>query len=82
MVKRYGSDAYTGGYSVYTTVNADRQRAANKALRNALLGYDRRHGYRGHIGFYDLNSNEETELEKKVLADKKIRSRKKSTYCW
>lgn len=62
MVKRYGSEAYTKGYSVYTTVNADRQRAANKALRNALLGYDRRHGYRGHLGFYDLN----TELEKKV----------------
>lgn len=62
MVKRYGSDAYTKGYSVYTTVNADRQRAANKALRSALLGYDRRHGYRGHIGFYDLN----TELEKEV----------------
>ena len=61
MVKRYGSEAYTNGYSVYTTVNADRQRAANKALRNALLGYDRRHGYRGHLGFYDLN----TELNKK-----------------
>ncbi len=61
MVKRYGTDAYTGGYSVYTTINADRQRAANKALRNALLGYDRRHGYRGHIGFYDLNSDEKDE---------------------
>ena len=57
MVKRFGSDAYTKGFSVYTTVNADRQRAANKALRNALLGYDRRHGYRGHIGFYDINAD-------------------------
>jgi len=55
MVARYGSEAYTGGYSVYTTVTADRQSAANKALRNALLGYDRRHGYRGHLGFFDLN---------------------------
>ena len=60
MVARYGSAAYTGGYSVYTTVNADRQRAANNALRNALLGYDRRHGYRGHLGFFDLNSVAET----------------------
>lgn len=50
MVKRYGSEAYTKGFSVYTTVNAKRQRAANKALRNALLGYDRRHGYRGTLG--------------------------------
>lgn len=66
MVTRYGSEAYTGGYSVYTTVNADRQRAANKALRNSLLGYDRRHGYRGHIGFFDLDSdlkNKEVDVE-------------------
>ncbi len=67
MVKRYGSDAYTTGYSVYTTVNVDRQRAANKALRTALLGYDRRHGYRGHLGFYDLN----TELDKLAQVESK-----------
>ncbi len=83
MVKRYGSDAYTGGYRVYTTINTDRQRAANKALRNALLGYDRRHGYRGHIGFYDLNSDEkieeQTESEKKILADKKSEGEKNQT---
>ena len=70
MVKRYGSDAYTNGYSVYTTVNADRQHAANKALRNALLGYDRRHGYRGHLGFYDLNAG----LEKLAQAESKEES--------
>lgn len=63
MVKRYGSEAYTKGFSVYTTVNAKRQRAANKALRNALLGYDRRHGYRGHVGFYDLNTETEEILQ-------------------
>lgn len=65
MVKRYGSEAYTGGYSVYTTINADRQRAANTALRNALLGYDRRHGYRGHLGFFDINSEEEKSAKDK-----------------
>lgn len=69
MVARYGSGAYTGGYSVYTTINADRQRAANKALRNALLGYDRRHGYRGHLGFFDLNSVIEKKPEEKSLVE-------------
>lgn len=59
MVARYGSAAYTGGYSVYTTINVARQEAANKALRNASLAYDRRHGYRGHLGFIDLNGTEE-----------------------
>ena len=67
MVERYGSAAYTGGYSVYTTVNAARQRIANAALRNALLGYDRRHGYRGHLGFFDLNSDERTNSEEEKL---------------
>ena len=71
VVTRYGADAYTGGYSVYTTVNADRQRAANKALRNALLGYDRRHGYRGHLGFFDLNPVE-TENSQEKKSEKEI----------
>jgi len=47
MVARYGEEAYTGGYRVHTTINADKQAAANRALRTALLDYDRRHGYRG-----------------------------------
>lgn len=66
VVARYGSAAYTGGYSVYTTINADRQRAANKALRDALLGYDRRHGYRGHLGFYDLTPDETKNINEKT----------------
>ena len=69
MVARYGTEAYTGGYKVYTTVDASRQRAANKALRNALLGYDRRHGYRGHIGFFDLNSIEDKKEVKTKVED-------------
>nr|VFK47649.1 MAG: penicillin-binding protein 1A [Candidatus Kentron sp. TC]VFK50236.1 MAG: penicillin-binding protein 1A [Candidatus Kentron sp. TC]VFK63179.1 MAG: penicillin-binding protein 1A [Candidatus Kentron sp. TC] len=40
-------DAYTGGYRVYTTIYSKWQRYANNALYNALLAYDRRHGYRG-----------------------------------
>lgn len=40
-------DLYSGGYEVITTLRADLQKAANSALRNGLLAYDRRHGYRG-----------------------------------
>lgn len=47
MYKSFGDAIYTKGYSVYTTLNATQQLAANKALRTALLAYDRRHGYRG-----------------------------------
>lgn len=69
MVARYGSAAYTGGYSVYTTINAARQQSANKALRNALLGYDRRHGYRGHLGFFDLDADEKINAEAMAVAE-------------
>jgi penicillin-binding protein 1A len=47
MFKRYGADAYTSGYEVITTIDTQRQAAANLALRNGLLAYSQRHGYRG-----------------------------------
>ena len=50
MFERYGNDAYTAGYHVYTTVQADRQRAAVEAVKNGILAYDLRHGYRGAEG--------------------------------
>ena len=49
-VERYGEQAYTVGLKVYTTVDAARQRAAQNALIETLLAYDRRHGYRGPAG--------------------------------
>lgn len=58
MVSRFGEAAYTEGYQVYTTVNARLQLAANQALRQALLAYDRRHGYRGIEGHITLISDE------------------------
>jgi len=54
MVARYGNDAYNGGYRVYTTLDGKLQVAANQALRSALLGYSRRHGYRGVEATIDL----------------------------
>ena len=47
MVGRYGSDAYTEGFHVTTTVPSDLQQAANSAVREGLINYDQRHGYRG-----------------------------------
>ncbi len=49
MVGRYGSEAYTEGFSVTTTVPSDLQNAANTAVREGLIAYDQRHGYRGPI---------------------------------
>jgi penicillin-binding protein 1A len=47
MVGRYGSEAYTDGFNVTTTVSSDLQFSANSAVREGLIAYDQRHGYRG-----------------------------------
>ncbi|WP_025266808.1 penicillin-binding protein 1A [Bibersteinia trehalosi] len=48
MVKRYGADdAYTKGFKVYATVLSADQKEAEKALRDNLINYDRKHGWRG-----------------------------------
>ncbi|MCY3794157.1 MAG: transglycosylase domain-containing protein, partial [Gammaproteobacteria bacterium] len=57
-------DLYTGGYAAYTTLNGRNQAAATRALRNGLIAYDRRHGYRGPEAQFD---DQETGLA--ALAD-------------
>jgi len=47
LVERFDQDAYTGGYSVYTTIRGAEQIAANQAVRDALDAYSERHGYHG-----------------------------------
>jgi penicillin-binding protein 1A len=47
MLRRYGPDATTAGYSVYTTLDGRLQEAANRAVELGLIRYDRRHGWRG-----------------------------------
>lgn len=49
MLTRYGNEAYSAGIEVYTTIDPALQQAANTSLRTALLEYDRRHGYHGHL---------------------------------
>jgi len=61
MLERYGDEALNAGFKVYTTINKGKQDAANHALRTAMLEYDRRHGYRGHLHTVDLDKNDELE---------------------
>lgn len=50
LVARYGEEAlYKGGLVVRSTVDADLQAHASKVLRSGLMGYDRRHGWRGPV---------------------------------
>lgn len=50
MLDQYGERAYSDGLTVVTTIDSRLQRAADVALRSAVLEYDRRHGYRGVAG--------------------------------
>jgi penicillin-binding protein 1A len=50
----YHEAAYSLGLSVYTTIRSADQTAADHALREGVLEYDRRHGYRGPEGQVDL----------------------------
>jgi penicillin-binding protein 1A len=47
MVAKYGEKAYEDGYKVYTTITRKTQEAAQQAVRNNVMAYDMRHGYRG-----------------------------------
>ncbi len=47
MVERFGPDAYTEGFKVYTSINSELQEAANTAVINGLMAYNERHGYQG-----------------------------------
>lgn len=46
MIARYGEDAYTYGYRVFTTIDSSKQEAANLALQRGLINYDQEHGWR------------------------------------
>ncbi|BES69942.1 penicillin-binding protein 1A [Marinobacter nanhaiticus D15-8W] len=62
MVRRFGDEAYTDGYKVYLTVDSEKQKAANKAMKNGLQAYDQRHGYRGPIGQLEKDTLESGDL--------------------
>ncbi len=47
MYQKFGENAYTDGYKVYTTISKEDQVAATKAVQKNIIDYDIRHGYRG-----------------------------------
>ena len=54
MLSRYGEETYTAGFQVVTSLDSRAQRAADYALRNGLLEFTRRRGYRGPITNFEL----------------------------
>ena len=54
MVAQYGEEAYTRGLVVTTSIRANEQEAAYRALRQGILDYERRQVYRGPELFVTL----------------------------
>lgn len=51
---QYGTETYTRGLNVYTTIKASDQIAAYRALRKGVMDFDKRHSYRGPEKFIEL----------------------------
>jgi penicillin-binding protein 1A len=69
MYDRFQDEAYTQGFSVYTTIRQNDQKAAYTSLRMGVIEYDRRHGYRGPEGFINLNNNISEEFLEEALQE-------------
>lgn len=74
MVRRFGEDAYTDGYTVTLTVDGKKQQVATEALRDGLEAYDRRHGFRGPIGQIDQETLAESEPSDLILNYPRVES--------
>jgi penicillin-binding protein 1A len=65
----YKEDAYSRGFRVYTTLSTRHQSAAYAALRQGMLEYERRQGYRGAEGYFDLPGEVTDEQLEDALQD-------------
>ncbi|MBK1852782.1 penicillin-binding protein 1A [Marinobacter sp. 1-4A] len=74
MVRRFGEEAYTDGYTVTLTVDSKEQQTATDALRDGLEAYDRRHGFRGAIGKIDDETLADGDLSGAMLNYPRIES--------
>ncbi len=65
LMVRFGKPGlYGGGLSVRTTLNTKLQSIAESSLRYGLSAYDRRHGWRGPLGWVDLRKDWRSGLNK------------------
>ncbi len=62
MIERFGPEAYTEGFKVYTTVTSKLQTTANTSVINGMMAYNERHGYAGPVSNL-INDGKTTESE-------------------
>jgi len=57
MLARYGEETYSAGFQVVTSLDSRLQQAANYSLRNGLLEFTRRRGYRGPVTQIEISDD-------------------------
>ncbi len=73
LVSKYGEDIlYKGGLAVRTTLDPEMQKHASDALRQGLLNYDRRHGFRAPIAHIDLDAIPDPEPVEQPAAEETL----------
>jgi penicillin-binding protein 1A len=70
VYEQYPEDAYSRGFRVYTTIRKADQEAAVEALRDGLMQYDRRLGYRGPEAFVELAADADESDFEEALAER------------
>jgi penicillin-binding protein 1A len=69
----YGDkNLYDGGLSIRTTIDTTMQSQAVQALKDGLVTYDQRHGWRGPVHNIPLQQNEEGKSWKEQFQDVKM----------
>jgi penicillin-binding protein 1A len=62
--EKYGQESlYQGGLAVRTTIDPKMQEYAIKALRDGLMAYDQRHGYRGPVKTFSSSADWQSKLK-------------------
>ncbi len=72
LYKKYQDEIYVNGLQVYTTIRKANQEAANVAVRDGILNYEMRHGYRGpekNLNLVGLSGDEKTAVIQSALDD-------------
>jgi penicillin-binding protein 1A len=72
LFEQYGDEVYEAGLKVYTTIDGELQAQANRSLRQTLLDYDRRHGYRGVIDKIDMSQVVGDPFDEDLVSDNRI----------
>ena len=63
---------YNQGYNINTPINLNLQKIATQALRNGLIEYDRRKGWRGPINNINYSTDWFKKIDKKLKLEKSI----------